>query len=109
MRAVDVDVHCSKAVGETLGDETLRSKVITLIKVVLANDVVNAGITLERGRVQNQPIDDVGKTTKTNVRRFERNSANESMDFVAQAQKIFSEIATVLTDYTGNEGFLRHK
>jgi len=108
MRAVDVDVHCRKAVGETLGDETLRSKVITLIKVVLANDVVNAGITLERGRVKNQPIEDVGKTTKTSVGGFERNSANEAVDFVAQVQKVLCKITAVLPCDAGNKRLLRH-
>jgi len=108
MRAVDVDVHCGKAVGETLGDKTLRSKVITLIKIVLANDVVNAGITLERGRVKNQAIDNVGKTTKASFGGFERNSANDSVDFVTQVQKVLCKITAVLPGDAGNKRLLRH-
>src|SRR6185503_1025305 len=49
---VDVDVHCGKAVGETFSDEALRREVITLVKVVPANDVINARVTLECGRMK---------------------------------------------------------
>ncbi len=108
MRAVDVDVHRGKAVGETLGDETLRSEVITLIKIVLAKDVENAGITLEPGRMKSQLIEDVGKTTKARFGRFERDAANESVHFITQAQKVFGKITAVLPGNSGNEDLLCH-
>jgi len=82
--------------------------VITLFKIVLANDVVNAGITLERGRVKNQSIDDVGKTTKASFGGFERNSANDSVDLITQAQKVFCKITAVLPGDTSNKRLLRH-
>jgi len=52
MRAVDVDVHCGKAVGETFGDKALRREVVTLVEVVPADDVIDARITLECGRMK---------------------------------------------------------
>jgi hypothetical protein len=109
MSPVDIYIHRRKAVGETFRDETLGREVITLIKIVLADDVIDARITLERSRMKYQTIDDVGKPTKACVRSFERNPAYESMDFVPQAQKIFGEITPVLTGYTGDEGFLCHR
>ena len=108
MRAIDVDVHCGKAVGETFCDKTLPCEVITLIKIVLADDVINARITLESCGMKNQTINDVGKPTKARARRFERDSSHKTMDFVSQVQKIFGKITTVLTGYACNEGFLCH-
>src|SRR5689334_20564972 len=52
MRAVDVHVHRRKAVGKTLRHEALRREVITLVKVVLAQYVKDAGVTFETRRMQ---------------------------------------------------------
>src|ERR671939_1236875 len=46
VRAIDVHVHRREAVGKTLRDETLRREVVTLVELVLAEHVKNAGVTL---------------------------------------------------------------
>src|SRR5688572_21913556 len=52
MRAVDVHVHRRKAVGKAFRDETLGRQVVTLVEVVLAQDVENTRITFETRRME---------------------------------------------------------
>src|SRR5678815_3173191 len=47
VRAVDVRAHGRKAVSEALRHETLRREVITLVKIVFAEDVKNAGVAFK--------------------------------------------------------------
>src|SRR5215213_75782 len=54
--AVDVHIHRREAVGETLRHEALRREVIALVKVVFTEDVENAGVTFQAGRVQRYAI-----------------------------------------------------
>src|SRR5678815_3895822 len=58
MRAIDVRAHGRKAVGKAFRHETLRGEVIALVKVVFAEDVEDAGVTFETGRVQGDAVQD---------------------------------------------------
>src|ERR1044072_827274 len=51
MRAVDVCAHRREAVCEALCHETLRRKVIALVKIMLAENVEDAGVAFKPGRV----------------------------------------------------------
>ena len=87
MRAVDVHVHGREAVGETFGHETLRRQVITLVKVVFAEDVEDTGVTFETGRVQRYAIQQVSDAAESRFRGFERTRAHEPMDFIAKPSR----------------------
>jgi hypothetical protein len=42
------------------------------------------------------------------LRRFQSNSSNKAVDFVALIEQVFRQIATILTRYSGNQYFLLH-
>src|SRR6185369_10962350 len=48
---VDVGVHGREAIGKALGDKALGGEMITLVKIILADDVEDAWITLEACRM----------------------------------------------------------
>jgi hypothetical protein len=108
MRAVDVHIHRREAVGETFRDETLRGQVVTLVEIVLAQNVENAGITFETRWVECYAIEQVGDATETSVGRFEGDAADESVHFVAEAQQVVSEITPVLAGDTRNQRSFGH-
>src|SRR5262245_31433117 len=49
---VDVRIHCAEAVRETFGDKTLGCEVVAFVKFVPADDLKNAGIAIEIGRMK---------------------------------------------------------
>src|SRR5262249_31724563 len=51
VRAVDVHIHRGKPVREAFRHETLCREVVALVKIMVAENVKNAGITLEAGRM----------------------------------------------------------
>src|SRR5438132_5799709 len=102
MRAVDVRVHRRKAVNETFSDKGLRGQMVTLIEFVLAYYAKEAWITLHARRVQRDLIQKMAQASKAALRIFKRDSPDESMHFVTLAQKVFGQIASVLT---GNAGY----
>src|SRR5438067_8680517 len=108
MRAVDVCIHRREAVSKTFSDEALSREVVTLIKFVLTDDVEDARITLQARGVQLQPIGEILNARESSRRIFERNSSDQAVHFIAQAEKMFRQIAAVLAGNPGNERFLRH-
>src|SRR5215510_3181117 len=108
MRAVDVRVHRRKAIGKTFCHEALRRQVITLLKIVLAEDMENTRITLEIRRMQGHAVQQVSDATESRFRRLEGHPAHQSMDLIPQAQQIFGEVTPVLPRYSSNQRPLRH-
>src|SRR5215510_8400046 len=97
MRAVDICVHGRKAVRKTLRHETLRRQVITLLKIMLAEDVEDARVTLEIRRMQGHVVQQVTDATESRLRRFEGHATDESMNLITQVEQIFGQITAVLT------------
>jgi hypothetical protein len=56
MRAVNVGIHCREAIGKTLGDETLCSKVIAFIEFVLADYIEDTRVTFKGRTMENYLI-----------------------------------------------------
>src|SRR4029077_20591440 len=77
MRAVDVCVHRRKAVSKTFSDEALGCEVVTLIKLVLTDDVEKARISLQACGVQLQPISKILNARESSRRIFERDSPDQ--------------------------------
>ena len=100
MRAVDVCIHRREAVSETLGDEALGRQVIALIKFVLADNVEDARITLQARGVQLQPIGEILNARESSRRIFERDSSDQAVNFIAQVEKMFRQIAAILAGDT---------
>ena len=108
MRAVDICVHGRKAVGKTLGHETLRRQVITLLEIVLAEDVEDARVTLEIRRMQRYAVQQVTDATEPRLGRLERHAPHESMDLISQSQQILGQITSILPGDPRDERPLRH-
>src|ERR1051326_672444 len=108
MRAVDVCVHGRKAISKTLGHEALRREVITLLKIVLAEDVKDTRVTLEIRRMQGHAIQQVTDATESRFRRLEGHPPHQPMDLIAQVQQIFGQITPILPCYSSNQRPLRH-
>src|ERR1051325_11931875 len=75
VRAVDVRVHGREAVGKTLGHKALRRQVITLVKIVFAEDMENAGVTLEIRRMQGDTVQQVTDATESRFGSLEGHPA----------------------------------
>src|ERR1051326_1430661 len=109
MRAVDVHVHGRKAVGKAFRHKTLGREVITLVKIVFAEDMKNAGVTLETGRVQRDPVQQVMYATEPCFGSFERHAPHQSVDFIAQTQEIIGKVTPILTSNSCNQRSLRQR
>jgi hypothetical protein len=70
--------------------------VVTLVEVVLAQDVKNTGITLETRRVQCYAIEQVTDATEPRVRGFECYSPDQSVYFVTETKQVIGQVAAVL-------------
>jgi hypothetical protein len=108
VRAVDVRVHRGETVGETLGHETLRGQVVALVVVVTADHVKDAGIALQRGAVQLEPVEKVGDAAEAEVGRFERDAAHEPVDLVAEIEQMLRDVASVLSGDAGDQREFGH-
>src|SRR5216683_4445928 len=103
MRAVDVHVHRREAVLKTLGHETLGSEVIAFVKLVLAEDMKNAGIAFNTRRMKLKTIKQMRDAAKSSLRVFDPDAAHQAMNLVAETQQMFGQIASVLTRDAGDE------
>ena len=93
---------------KTLGDETLRGKVIAFVKIVLADHMEDRGITLQAGWVKGYLLQQMFDPGKTSLRIFERDPPNQPMDFVPQIYEVLRKIAAVLPGNAGNQSLLFH-
>src|SRR6266436_3757651 len=80
--AVDVCIHRREAVGKRFGDETLRSQVVTLVKLMFGQDVKDRGVALKACRVKRDPIEQVLEPGKAPGRILKSDTSNETMHFV---------------------------
>src|ERR1700694_4762118 len=96
MSAVDVRVHRREAVCETFADETLRSKVIALVELVLTDDMEDAGVALEARRMKHPVVQKMFDASQAKIRRFERDVPDESVHLVPEAEEMFGQVAAVL-------------
>src|ERR1041385_6340613 len=83
MGAVDVDVQGRETIGKTLGNETLRSQVITLIELLTDEYVKDARVAFQSCSVEHQPILKIEDSLKSLLRRFERDSSHQAVDFIS--------------------------
>src|SRR5215203_6180187 len=83
MRAVDIHVHGGEAVGKTLSHEALCGKVITLVKIVFAEYVKDAGVTLETCWVQRYAVEQMLNAAESCFRYFECDATHQAVHFVA--------------------------
>ncbi len=109
MRAVDVDVHRREAVLKTFGHETLRSQVIAFIKHVTTEDVKDARIAFNTRRMKLKPIKQMRDATKPSLRIFHPDAAHQAVNLVAEIQKMFGQIASVLARDARDESLPLHR
>src|SRR5258706_10679697 len=72
MSAVNIGIHRRETVVKTLGDETLRRKVIAFIKCYLTDNVEYARVTFECRRMQHQLIHHRRDSMESSLRIFQR-------------------------------------
>jgi hypothetical protein len=108
IRAIDVRSHGRKAVSKTFRHEVLRRQVVTLLKIMFAEDMEDAGVTLEIRRMQDDVVQQVTDTDKSCLRSFEGHPPHQPMDLITQAQKIFGQVTSILPGNSSNQRPLRH-
>ena len=108
MRAVDIDAHGGKAVGEAFSHKALSRQVVALVEIVAAEDVKNAGVAFEAARMQRDSILEMSNPPQTLFGLFERYSSDDSVNLVAQMKQVFGQIAAVLAGYAGDECLLHN-
>src|SRR5215213_7925342 len=108
IRAVDIRSHGRKAVSKTFRYEVLRRQVVTLLKIMFAEDMEDAGVTLEIRRMQGDAIQQVTDATESCLRSFEGHPPHQPMDLITLAQKIFGQITSILPGNSRNQRPLRH-
>ncbi len=106
MRAVDVRVHRREAIGKTLGDKTLGGEVVALVKIVATDDMKNAGITFQTCGMQSDLVQEMRDPVSASLGGFQRDAANEAVNLVTPRQKLFRQIAAVLSGDSSDECFL---
>ena len=72
-----------KPSAKTLGHETLRCQVITLVKVMPADDVKDARVTLQTRRVEHNLIQQVSDPGESSFRIFESYAPDQTVNLVA--------------------------
>src|SRR5262245_34289859 len=82
VRPIDVGVHSRESVGETLGYETLRREMITLIEFLFAEDMENAGVAFQARGVQFDSIQQMGNPAEPAVGGFYCDAADYAVHVV---------------------------
>src|SRR6185369_2545884 len=108
VRAVDVRAHRRKAVSETFRHETLGREVIALVKIVLTENVEDAGVAFETGRVQSDSVQNMSNAAEPRLRGFEGHAADQPVYFITQTQQVIGEVTAILTRNSSNQRSLRH-
>jgi len=103
MRPIDVGVHSREPVGETLRYKTLRREMITLIKILFAEDMEDAGVAFQARGVQLDSIQQMGNPAEPAVGVFYCDAAYYAVHFVPFSQQMLSQITTVLPSNTSNK------
>ena len=84
MSTVDVRVHRRETVRKALGDETLRREVIALVKLVFAEDMKDARIAFNTGRMKLKTVKQVRDASKSSFRVFHADAAHQTMNLVTE-------------------------
>src|SRR5688572_8067958 len=106
MRAVDVCVHRREAIGKTLRDKRLSGQMVTLVKLVAAKDLKNAGITFQAAGMKRQPIQQMANASESALRIFQGHPPHHSMHFISERKQMFRKVTTILAGKAGDECFL---
>src|SRR5262245_27036717 len=94
---VDVRIHCAEAVGETLGDKALGREMVALVELVAADDLKNAGIAIQIGRMERDAIHNMTNSSEAAFRFFQRDSAHQAMNLIARVQQVLRQITSILS------------
>ena len=86
MRAVDIDVQSGEFVLERIRHETLRRQVVQFVGLDLADGGVEAGETLQSGRVQVQLVENMGNPRETMGGILEGRPPHQPVNLVALLQ-----------------------
>src|SRR6185436_17391813 len=90
------------------GDERLRGKVVALVEFMAADDVENAGIAFQAGRMQRYAVEQVLDAGKASLRIFQRHPSHQPMHFVSEIEQVLSQVTAVLARQTGNQNSSGH-
>src|SRR5689334_3320324 len=82
MCTVNICIHRREAVMKTLGDETLRSEVIALVKIILTDNMKDGRVTLQARWVKSYLLEQMFDPAKPSLRIFQRDTPDKTMHFV---------------------------
>src|SRR2546423_5062038 len=97
MRAIDVGIHGGKTICKAFGHEALRGQVVTLVKIVAADYVKDAGITFQARWMQSDSIEQMVDALGASLRDFQRHPPHQPMNFVTQTKQMFRQVTAVLS------------
>src|SRR5262245_51996905 len=95
--SVDVRIHRAEAVGETLGDKALGREMVALVELVATDDLKNAGIAIQIGRMERDAIHNMTNSSEPLFRFFQRDSAHQAMNLIARVQQVLRQITSILS------------
>jgi hypothetical protein len=106
--AVDVHVHRREAVGEAFRDEALGRQVVTLVEVMLAQDLKNAWVTFETGRMECYAFEQMGNAAEASIGRLEGDASHQAVNFITESEEVIGEVTPVLPGDSGNQRSFGH-
>ena len=108
MGPVDVGAHGGEAIGEAFRHETLSGQVIALIELLLGENVKYAGVAVQAGGVNVDAVQAAFQAAQTLPGLLQRDAPHQPMNLIAQIQKVFGQIASILPRDSRNERCLFH-
>src|SRR5579871_4940794 len=107
MCAVDVHIHCGKAICKTLRYEAKGGQVIAFVELVASEDVKNARVAFEARGVQREVARQVSNSTQPLLGLLDGDSPYDSVDLVTQSKQVFGQVTSILASNSGNQRFLQ--
>jgi hypothetical protein len=86
----------------------LRRQMIALVELILAENVKDAGVTVEIGGMDLDFVQDASQSAETVLGLLERNPPDQTVDFISQTEQMFRQVTTVLASDSRNERFFLH-
>ena len=81
--AVDIGAHGGETIGEAFAHKALSAQVIAFIKLLLGENVKDAGVALQTGRMEVDAVQTTVQAAETLAGLLERDASNQSMHLIA--------------------------
>src|SRR4030042_5583436 len=104
MGAVDVGVDDGELILKGIADKALGRQMVTFVRLYFPHHLEDTGVTFQRGRVQDQMLQDGLKAPEAVLRVLHGHPPDDPMDFITLVQEKFGQIGAVPA---GNSSYQR--